>query len=164
MDKEEAIARARELRQADDLEASQAILLDLLEEYPDDPLVLYEVGGSYDVLGDEPQAIPYYREAIAAGLEGDDLQECLVCLGSSQRVVGEFEAAVATLEKAVELFPDNNSGRVFLALAYYSDGQEDEAVRILLDLLLRTTNDPNILSYADTLDYYKDNLDEVWEA
>ena len=161
--REDAIARARELRQADELEESQEILLDLLQQYPNDPVVLYEVGGSYDVLGEEPKAIPYYREAIEAGLEGSDLQECLVCLGSSQRVIGRFEEAVATLERTVEEFPDNNSGRVFLALAYYSNGQEDEAVRLLLDVLLQTTSDEDILAYSDSLEYYKDNLDEVWD-
>jgi tetratricopeptide (TPR) repeat protein len=160
---EETIARAKELRREDELEASQELLLDLLAENPNDPLVLYEVGGSYDVLGEEKQAIPYYQKAIKAGLDGEDLQECLVCLGSSHRNVGNFDDAVAILEKAVKQFPDDNSGKVFLALAYYSDGREDEAVRLLLELLLATTNDQNILGYADPLDYYKDNLDEVWD-
>ncbi len=157
------IAEARTLRRNDELEQSQTLLLELLERYPDNPLVLYEVGGSFDVLGEEPQAIPYYRQAVAAGLAGSDLQECLVCLGSSLRVVGDFEEAVEVLEKAVEQFPDNNSGRVFLALAYYSDGREDKAVSTLLDVLLKTTKDEDILSFAGALEYYKDNLDEVWE-
>jgi len=158
---EETIAQARELRRADKLEESQNILLELLEQHPDNPLVLFEVGGSFDVLGEEKQGIPYYLKAIKSGLDGDDLQECLVCLGSSYRLIGEFEKAIEALKKAVDQFPDNNSGQVFLALAYYSDGYEDEAVKILLDVLLKTTQDENILAYADTLDYYKDNLDEI---
>jgi len=160
---EETIARAKELRREDELDASQELLLNLLAEHPNDPLVLYEVGGSYDIMGEEKEAIPYYQKAIKAGLDGDELQECLVCLGSSQRNVGQFDEAVETLEKVVNQFPDDNSGKVFLALAYYSDGREDEAVRLLLELLLETTNDQNILNYADPLDYYKDNLDEVWD-
>lgn len=160
---EETIARAKKLRQEDQLEASQELLLELLAQHPNNPLVLHEVGGSYDVMGEEKQAIPYYQKAIKAGLDGDDLQECLVCLGSSQRNVGDFEDAVTVLEKAVAQFPDNNSGKVFLALAYYSDAREDEAVRLLLELLLETTSDEDILAYADPLDYYKDNLDEVWD-
>ena len=160
---EETIARAKKLRREDDLEASQILLLDLLAEHPKHPLVLYAVGGSYDVLGEEKNAIPYYEKAIKAGLDGQDLQECLVCLGSSHRNVGNFDEAVETLENVVQQFPDDNSGKVFLALAYYSDGREDTAVRLLLELLLATTNDQNILNYADPLDYYKDNLDEVWD-
>jgi tetratricopeptide (TPR) repeat protein len=160
---EETIARAKALRREDELDASQELLLGLLAEHPKDPLVLYEVGGSYDIMGEEKEAIPYYQKAIKAGLDGEDLQECLVCLGSSHRNVGNFTEAVETLEKVVDQFPDDNSGKVFLALAYYSDGREDEAVRLLLELLLETTNDQNILDYADPLDYYKDNLDEVWD-
>jgi tetratricopeptide (TPR) repeat protein len=157
------IAEARALRRDDELDESQAVLLELLDSYPDHPLVLYEVGGSFDVLGKEPEAIPYYRQAVAAGLSGTDLQECLVCLGSSLRVIGVFEEAVEVLKQTVDQFPEKNSGQVFLALAYYSDGQEDKAVSLLLDILLKTTNDEDILSFAGTLDYYKDNLDEVWE-
>ena len=70
-----AIEEARALRRADELETSQAQLLALMEDFPDHPLVLFEVGGSYDVMGEEEMAIPYYRRAIAAGLEGNDLQE-----------------------------------------------------------------------------------------
>jgi tetratricopeptide (TPR) repeat protein len=162
MDILETIARAKALRREDNLDGSQALLLELAVEYPDDPLVLYETGGSYDVMGEEKQAIPYYEKAIARGLTGSDLQECLVCLGSSYRNVGKFEKAIETLERAVAEFPNKNSGKAFLALAYYSDGREDEAVSLLMDLLLKTTEDEDILSYARPLNYYKDNLDEVW--
>lgn len=162
MSKEETIAQAKKLRREDQLEESQELLLELLYDHPDDPQVLYEVGGSYDVLGEEPEAIPYYQQAIAAGLEGDDLQECLVCLGSSQRYVGEPEQAIATLQEAQEKFPGNRSAAVFLALAYYSEGQEDKAVKLLLELLLETSNDENILAYRHALEYYKDHLDEEW--
>lgn len=158
------IEAARELRQADDLETSQERLLSLLEHYPDHPLVLFEVGGSYDLMGEEEMAIPYYRRAIEAGLDGDDLQECLVCLGSSLRVVGESDEAVEILEQAVDEFPERNSGRAFLALAYYSNGDYQEAVETLLGLLIDTSNDADIESFADTLSYYKDNLDETLDG
>lgn len=158
-----AIEEARALRRADELESSQQQLLALMDHFPDHPLVLFEVGGSYDVMGEEEMAIPYYRRAIAAGLEGSDLQECLVCLGSTLRVVGEFEDAVAILEQAVDEFPQRSSGRVFLALAHYSNGAPDLAVGGLLALLLETTSDEDILAYADALDYYKDNLDDTLE-
>jgi tetratricopeptide (TPR) repeat protein len=163
MEKDIAITQAKALRRKDKLEESQELLISLLQEYPHDAQVLFEVGGSYDVMGLEPEAIPYYERAVQQGLEGADLQECLVCLGSSYRVVGESQEAVDILEEALEQFPDNYSSKAFLALAYYSNGQADEAVRTLLELLLTTTKDENILAYSDPLDYYKDNLDEVWE-
>lgn len=158
------IEKARALRRNDDVETSQELLLELLDYRPDHPLVLFEVGGSYDVIGEEEMAIPYYRRAIEAGLDGNDLQECLICLGSTLRVIGEHEDAVNFLEQAVDEFPNRNSGRAFLALAHYSNGEADQAVQILLSLLLETTSDEDILAYADTLDYYKDNLDESTEG
>lgn len=163
MDKESTIKRARELRRADELEESQDILLDLLDEYPEDPLVLFEVGGAYDVLGEAPEAIEYYEQAIQQGLTGSDLQECMICLGLNHRAIGQFEQAVEILEEAQEQFPEDNSVRTFLALAYYSDDTPEEAVRLLLDVLLKTTKDEGLLTYKDTLDFYKDNLDEVWD-
>lgn len=163
MDKDTTIKRARELRRADKLEESQQILRDLLETHPEDPTVLFEVGGAYDVLGDVNEAISYYEDAIEMGLDGAELQECLICLGISYRTIGEFGQAVSILQDAVEQFPNDNSARVFLALAHYSDDTPDEAVRLLLDVLLQTTKDEGILAYADTLDFYKDNLDEVWD-
>lgn len=158
------VQEARQLRREDDLEHSQAKLLALMEDYPDHPLVLFEVGGSYDVMGEVEMAIPYYRRAIDAGLDGADRQECLICLGSSLRVIGETEEAVETLEQASDEFPSNNSGRVFLSLAHYSNGDPDLAVSGLLAILLETTRDPDILAYADALDYYKDNLDETLDG
>ena len=59
-----AIQAARQLRRDDELESSQAQLLALMEEYPDHPLVLFEVGGSYDVMGEVEMAIPYYLSLI----------------------------------------------------------------------------------------------------
>jgi tetratricopeptide (TPR) repeat protein len=162
MQKEQTIAEAKSLRQEDNLEESQNLLLSLLEEFPEDPLVLFEVGGSFDVMGEEEEAIPYYQKAIEAGLSGNDLQECLICLGSNYRILGDYQEAVDTLEDAVNQFPDSGSVKAFLAVALYSNDQFEEAVRLLLTLLLNTTKDEDILAYGDTLDFYKDNLDDVW--
>jgi len=164
MDIESTIEKAKELRQEDELDESLNLLEKLLAENPDNPLVLFEVGGAYDVLGSEVDAIPHYNEAIEAGLEGDELQECLICLGSCHRAVGEFEMAVEMLEAYADRFPDNRGGLPFLALAYYSNEQYEEAVRLLLDIVIDTTSDEDIIAYADPLDYYKDNLDEVWDS
>jgi tetratricopeptide (TPR) repeat protein len=162
MDIEKTIAQAKALRDSVELVESQELLLALLDEMPDDPRVLFEVGGSYDVMGQEAEAIPLYRRAIANGLQGDQLQECLVCLGSSLRVVGDFADAIGVLEDAAVRFPDNRSSGPFLALAYYNDGQHRKAVQLLLDLLLATTSDEDILSYVEPLDFYREYPDNDW--
>ena len=159
----ETIEKARSLRREDRLEESQELLINLLEEYPDDPLVLFELGGAYDVMGLENEAIPFYERAIDEGLEGPELLECFICLGLNHRAIGEFEDAVELLENAASQYPEDNSAKAFLALAYYSNEQYAESVQLLLSLLVQTTEDEQIAAYADTLDYYKDHLDEIWE-
>lgn len=154
----ERVAEARQLRRDDDLEESQALLLDLLEEYPEHPLVLFELGGAYDVLGEEELAVPYYRQAIANGLSGEDRQECLVCLGSSLRVIGETAEAIEVLQQAVEEYPDRPSARIFLALALLAEGEANEAVADLLDVILSTTANEDIKAFAGTIEYYRDEL------
>jgi tetratricopeptide (TPR) repeat protein len=162
MNKEDTVEQARELRGKDELEASLELLLPLLEEYYEDALVLFEVGGAYDILGMAPEAIPYYEKAIENGLEDPELEECYVCLGTSHRVIGEFEDSVDVLEQAVERYPESNGAKAFLAIAFYGNGQYAEAVQILMEALLETTADEDLQSYSDTLNYFKDNLDEVW--
>jgi tetratricopeptide (TPR) repeat protein len=159
----ETIEKAKDLRAADELEDSQELLLSLLDSYPDDPVVLFEVGGSYDVMGYEEDAIPFYNQAIDAGLEGPELLECLICLGISQRAIGDIQEAVDVLESARDQFPEDSAIKAFLALAYYSDDRFEDAFQLLLELLLATTKDEQLLAYSDTLDYYRENLDEVWE-
>jgi tetratricopeptide (TPR) repeat protein len=164
MDIEQTLAKAKELRKEDELEESLGLLENLLKEYPDNPLVLFEVGGAYDVLGEEGDAIPHYKQSVEEGLEGDNLQECLICLGSCHRAIGEFQEAVEILETYVERFPEKKGGLPFLAIAYYSNDQYEDAVALLLDLVLDTTSDEDILAYAGPLDYYRENLNEIWES
>jgi len=164
MEIEQTLVKAKELRNEDQLEESLELLEKLLQEYPDNPMVLFEVGGAYDVLGEEIDAIPHYMRSVAEGLEGDNLEECLICLGSCHRAIGEFQEAVEVLETYIERFPEKKAGLPFLAIAYYSNNQYEEAVALLLDLVLDTTSDEDILAFAGPIDYYRENLNEVWES
>jgi hypothetical protein len=48
-------------------------------------------------------------------------------------------------------------------MAYYSSGRHEDAVRTLIEVILDTTSDEDILAYEEALTYYKDNLDETSE-
>ena len=157
---EEKIEQARQLRREDALEDSQKVLLGLYKRYPEHPLVLYELGGAFDVLGETERAIPFYEQAVVQGLEGDDLLECYVCLGNCYLAEDEQEKAVAVLQKGIEAFPEKNSSRAFLALAHYSNGEEETAVKLLLELLVKTTKVEDLLSYEGVFEYYIEHLDE----
>ncbi len=57
------------------MEPTIAAFLSILEAHPDEPEVLYEVGGAYDTAGQETTAAGYYRRAIDAGLDGKWLRQ-----------------------------------------------------------------------------------------
>src|SRR6478735_8752103 len=94
-----------------------AAFLEVLAEHPDDPHVLYEVGGSYDTAGEEETAAGYYERALAAGLDGDTLRKCLLQYGSTLRNLDRFDESLAVLDRARAAFPESESVLVWHALS-----------------------------------------------
>jgi len=102
IDFESRIAFGNELERAgkDDEAISHFRLL--LDQYPDDPRVLYEYGGAFDSAGRENEAIPLYRQALAKGFSGDYLPQLYLQLASSLRNVGQLDEAIAMLAEACQ--------------------------------------------------------------
>jgi tetratricopeptide (TPR) repeat protein len=125
--------------------------LALLEEHPNQPEVLYEVGGSYDTDGQEQVALGYYEAAIAAGLSGDSLRKCLMQYGSTLRLLGRHEESVAALDRALAGWPESPSVRAFHALALHAAGRSDGAVGELLALVAAEVRTPDVLRYEAAL-------------
>ncbi|GGE03264.1 hypothetical protein GCM10011571_00090 [Marinithermofilum abyssi] len=157
------LERARQLRISGQLEEANELLEQLRLQFPDNATVLLESAFVCDSLGQEKKAVPYYQQAIDQGLEREDLQEAYLGLGSTYRCLGRYEEAVTTLRQGCALFPEDRGMRVFLALALYNRGKADQAVEILLNQLLETTQDPSILKYRRALSFYADKLDQTWE-
>ncbi|PPA70352.1 tetratricopeptide repeat protein [Jeotgalibacillus proteolyticus] len=153
---------AIELRRNGDLEKSNQYLLDLCKEYPDDPIVFYQCAWSFDVLGKETEAVPYYEKAIDSGLSGNDLEGAYIGLGSTYRVLGEYEKSREVFLKGLGAFPENQALRVFYAMTLYNVNDHQQAMEILLTSLLETTTDPQVLNYSKAISFYKDKLDRVW--
>ena len=125
--------------------------LALLAEHPNQPEVLYEVGGSHDTDGQEQEALGYYEAAIAAGLSGDTLRRCLLQYGSTLRLLGRHEEGLAALDRALEGWPDSPAVRAFHALAMHAAGRSDGAVGELLALVADEVASPDILRYEAAL-------------
>jgi tetratricopeptide (TPR) repeat protein len=125
--------------------------LALLAEHPNQPEVLYEVGGSYDTDGQEQVALGYYEAAIAAGLSGDALRRCLLQYGSTLRLLGRHEDSVAALDRALAGWPESPSVRAFHALALHAAGRSDGAVGELLALVAEEIRTPDVLRYEAAL-------------
>jgi tetratricopeptide (TPR) repeat protein len=121
--------------------------LAVLAEHPDDPHVLYEVGGSYDTAGEEETAAGYYERALAAGLDGDTLRKCLLQYGSTLRNLDRFDESLTVLDRARAAFPESESVRVWHALSLHAAGRSDGAVAELMELAADRIRTPDLLRY-----------------
>lgn len=121
--------------------------LAVLAEHPDEPEVLYEVGGAFDTAGDEERALGYYERAMALGLEGDTRRRCLLQYGSTLRNLGRHDESIAAFERARAEFPESDSLRVFHALTLHAAGRSDAAVATLLELVADGIRTPELTRY-----------------
>ncbi|WP_267902730.1 tetratricopeptide repeat protein [Leifsonia sp. AG29] len=144
------LERLRAIFDARDRERMQPTIdafLAVLADHPDDPHVLYEVGGSYDTAGEEETAAGYYERALEAGLSGDALRRCLVQYGSTLRNLERYDESLAVLERGLEQFPWSDSLRVWHALSLHAAGRSDAAVGELMELAADRVLSDDLLRY-----------------
>ena len=122
----------------------------LLSEHPDNPHVLYEVGGSYDTDGQEDKAILYYERALP-GLSGDTRRKCLLQYGSTLRNLGRFDESLRVFTKACAEYPESDSLRVFKALTHHAAGHKDKALATLLLVIADRVDTPEIKRYEASI-------------
>ena len=143
------------------LEEARTRLLELVVAYPDDAEVNFQTAVVHDNLGLERESIPFYLRALGQGLSGPDLERSLLGLGSTYRVLGEYQKAEETLRLGVREFPDNRALKVLLAITLYNTQQHKEAMELVLVNLLETTSDEKLQYFKRGLSYYASHLDEI---
>ncbi len=158
----EVIARLMAVGQQD---RAERMLSGLLEEQPRDARANYLMASLCDQRGQERRAVSFYQHALAAPEEllEEDLASAYLGLGSTYRVLGEYEASRRALRKGLERFPADRALSTFLALTLYNLGEHREATSTLLENLVETTGDPGIQLYSRALAFYADRLDETFE-
>jgi tetratricopeptide (TPR) repeat protein len=161
-DRDAALARAIRMRGGEEAEAALTEFLALAEQYPDDPEVVYHTAWAHDRLGLEAEAAPLYERALAgAGLPAADRRSAFVGLGSTYRVLGRYDRALATLRAGLAEFPGDGAMRAFEALTRHNLGESGVAVGALLKLLVETSGDAEIQRYGAALSDYADELNET---
>ncbi|MFC8277713.1 tetratricopeptide repeat protein [Streptomyces sp. NPDC057271] len=159
------LAAAVGLREQGRQEEARDRLVALAARHSDDAEVAYQTAWAHDVLGLEAEAVPYYERALkartGAGLSEEDRRGALLGLGSTFRILGRYEEAVATLRGGVEEFPDDGALRTFLAMALYNTGEHHESTRLLLRLVAATSEDPGVRRYRPAIEHYAEDLDET---
>ncbi|MBD1383089.1 tetratricopeptide repeat protein [Metabacillus arenae] len=154
--------RAIELRKEGKQKESNEILLKLVKELPDDPFINYQCAWSFDVLGEESKAVPFYENAIRLGLSGKELEGALLGLGSTYRTLGDYEKSKNVFLKGMDLFPNNKAILVFYSMTLYNLKEHNSSMELLLKCLIDTTSDKEILSYKKAINFYSDKLDDIW--
>ncbi|HEY0968231.1 MAG TPA: tetratricopeptide repeat protein [Opitutaceae bacterium] len=133
-------------------------LKDLDARYPNVAEIAYQLAWTCDVLGKEADALPWYEKAVALGLPPNELAGAMLGLGSTLRVLGQVDRSTVVLRSAKAQFPENREFDVFLALALHDAGGHAEAMRLLLEVLCDTSEDPGITAYQRALRFYASKL------
>ncbi|MGP4065984.1 tetratricopeptide repeat protein [Oceanobacillus sp. M65] len=156
------LQKAIELRETENHKESNQILIELVKDYPKNASINYQCAWSFDLLGEEAKAVPFYEKAIELGLEENELQEAILGLGSTYRTLGEYEKSKLTLQKGLEAFPHNKAIQTFYSMTLYNLKEHSKAMKLLLRCLVETTSDEKIISYKRAIHFYSDKLDETW--
>ncbi|EJR63483.1 tetratricopeptide repeat protein [Bacillus toyonensis] len=156
---EHLLKQAIKLRNEKKYAQSREILIGLTN-FTKDAAVLYQCAWIHDVMGLETEAVPYYEQAIANGLDGESLCGAYIGLGSTYRCIGEYEKAIVVLEAGVKKFPENDPMRVFLSLAKYNVNEHESAMKLLLETVVKVDE---VKEFERAISFYKDHLNEVFK-
>lgn len=156
------IEKAIEMRKTGKQKESNELLIKLVDEYPNDAFINYQCAWSFDVLGLESKAVPFYEKAINLGLSGKDMEGAIIGLGSTYRTLGEYEKSKDVFQKGVNLYPNNEAIKVFYSMTLYNLKEHDQAMEVLLSSLIKTTKSEEILDYKKAIGFYLDKLDQIW--
>lgn len=121
------------------------------ERHPNVAEIAYQLAWTCDTLGRADEAVTYYEKAVALGLPPNELSGALLGLGSSLRAAGQPARSVEVLQSAKLQFPENREFDAFLALALHDAGQHAEALRLALELVCDTSDDPGLTAYQRAL-------------
>lgn len=141
---------------------ARSLLLKQLEETPSNPEINVYCAVTYDALGLEREAIPFYESALSNDISGELRESTYVQLGSSYRCIGEYHKSKDILEKGTVEYPNNLAIQAFLSIVMYNLDEKENAISSLLKILVSSSSDPWINKYSRALEFYSDKLNESW--
>lgn len=119
--------------------------------HPNVAEINYQLAWTCDVLDRAADALPYYEKAVALGLPPNELSGALIGLGSTLRTLGQFDRSAEVLQSGQAQFPDNPEFAAFLALTLHGQGKSAAALRLAIETLCATTDDPGLTAYQRAL-------------
>jgi tetratricopeptide (TPR) repeat protein len=121
------------------------------ERYPNVAEITFQIAWTCETLGRHTESLPAYEKAIALGLQPNEHSGALIGLGNTLRALGQDGRAAHIFRTGKTQFPANTEFDVFLGLALHEQGHHPEAVKLLLDTLCATTEDPGLIAYQRTI-------------
>jgi tetratricopeptide (TPR) repeat protein len=126
------------------------------ERGPNDAVALAERGGARDSAGLEEEAVPFYRAALAAGLDDARRGQVVIQLASTVRNLGRPEESLELLSAEFAGQPQHllaDAATAFAALALASAGRPTEGLVAVLHALA-----PHLPRYQRAVNAYADEL------
>lgn len=157
------LEKAIDLRKIGKYKESNELLIKLVQDFPHNASINYQCACSFDLLGEESKAVPFYEKSIQLGLSSKELEGALLGLGSTYRTLGEYEKSKIIFLKGIESFPNNRAIQTFYSMTLYNLNEYREAMELLLKCLIDTTTDDELLKYEKAINFYSDKLDEIWK-
>jgi len=133
---------------------SEKTFLGLLKTYEQNCFVNYHYAWLQDLQGNEEKAIKHYLLAIGNGLKNKELADCMFGLGSSYRMIKEYDKSIEIYENAINLFPKNEELKLFLSFTYFDKGNHQKAFVLLLETLAKTNKNKGIEQYETAINGY----------
>ncbi len=132
-------------------EAVLGRLRSLETRHPNVPEILQPIAWTLEMLGRQEEAVPIYEQAIALGLSPTEHAACLTGLGSCLCRLEDFEKAESLLRSARLQFPEHREFDALLAICLHSLEKHAESLRLLIDILVETSEDTGVRAYQRTL-------------
>ena len=145
--------QAEELGEAVVIERIDALAA---ERPPHDPRAAFEKAGARDYAGNETDAEPLYRHALALGLAEPYRAQAVIQLASTLRNLGRADESVTLLQEELAQHPDHElagAARAFLALALVSRGDAAAGAAVALTALA-----PHLPQYRQAVTAYAADL------
>ncbi|WP_338592251.1 tetratricopeptide repeat protein [Shewanella khirikhana] len=157
------IQHAIALRKEGLFEASRKVLMPLLEDSVYAATAHLQIAWSYDNEGREAEAVQHYEAALSSGaLTSIERFDALFGLASTFRSLGQYATALEYFEQTVREYPEHLEAKPFYAMCLYNLGRHKEAMSMLLELLVVTTDSDAIKQYQRAILLYAQDLDRTW--
>ena len=130
----------------------------LVDTFPGDPRLIFELASTLDDAGEEQRAIALYDSALGAGLREPHRHRALLQQASSLRNVGDLPAARGILDALGDERPGSAAVAAFRALTMLDQGEGAAAVADLINVLLTRSGDADDEVYRAALHRYAEAL------